>query len=135
MKQIFGISLVTVLLLVELSLLPTRSAITEHYGANRPWMRLPVATYRGSHCDGHIAQELSWTREGGWVGEGGKIKEGQIETYLRSRAKRVGELHGLRISLRLRIPADAEAGKFIHAAMAAQRAGTPRLIVAVTKDG
>lgn len=132
MKQILGISLVTVLLLVELSMLPTRSPIIEHYGANRPWMRLPVATHWSRHhSDSHIAQELSWTREGGWVGKAGKIKEREIEAYLRSQAKRAEELHGLRISVRLRVPADAEAGHFIRAAMAAQRAGIPHLIVVV----
>ncbi len=127
-----GIALVTALLLVQLSLFPTVSLFLDHYGKDRPWMKLPVATNRTHCCHCFFGDELSWTKAGGWVGEGGCIRNGEIEAHLR-RLTENAETHGLRSNLRLRIPADADAGKFMEAAMAAPRAGVSCLHVAVVE--
>ncbi len=127
-----GTVLVTALLLVQLSLFPTVSMFPEHYGKDRPWMKLPVAANRTQCCHCFFGDELSWTKTGGWVGEGGRIRNGEIEAHLR-RLTEHAEKHGLRSNLRLRIPADAEAGKFMEAAMAAQRAGVACLHVAAVQ--
>lgn len=132
MMRSMGLVLVTVLLLVQLSFLPTRSMFFLYFEKDRPWMKLPVATNQKRCCHCYFGDELSWTKAGGWVGEGGSIGEGEIEAHLR-RLTEKAETHGLRSNLRLRIPAEADAGKFMDAAMAAQRAGVACLHVAVVK--
>lgn len=134
MIQSMGIALVTVLLLVQLSFFPAVSLFPVHYGKDRPWMKLPVATNQTHCCHCFFGGELSWTKAGGWVGEAGSIRNGEIEAHLR-RLTEKAEAHGLRSNLRLRIPAEAHAGKFMEAAMAAQGAGVSCLHVAVVEGG
>lgn len=95
-------------------------------------MKLPVASNytRYSHCS--IVDELSWTKTGGWVGRAGSMRPGEIEGFLKDGIER-GRERGRSYTLRLRIPAEADAGKFMEAAMAAQRAGVACLHVAVVQ--
>ncbi len=130
MMRSMGMVLVTALLLLQLSLLPTRSMIFQYFGKDRPWMKLPVATNQTHCCVCFFGDELSWTKTGGWVGRAGAIEPAEIEGLLRNGIERG---MGRRYTLRLRIPADAEAGKFMEAAMAAQRAGVSCLHVAVVQ--
>lgn len=130
MMRSMGMVLVTALLLVQLTLLPTRSMIFQYFGKDRPWMKLPVATNQKRFSHTHFVDELSWTKTGGWVGSAGSIRNGEIEAHLRRLIERSAK-RGLRSNLRLRLPADADAGKFMEAAMAAQRAGVACLHVAV----
>jgi hypothetical protein len=129
-----GIALVTLLLLVQLSFFPTRSMAFQYYGKNWPWMKLPVATKQNRCCVCSFVDELSWTKTGGWVGRAGSVRPGEIEGFLKDGIER-GRERGRSYTLRLRIPADADAGKFMEAAMAAQRAGVAGLHVAVVKGG
>ena len=128
-----GMVLVTALLLVQFSLFPSVSMFPEHYGKDRPWMKLPVATnhMRYSHCS--FVDELSLTKTGGWVGRAGSMRAGEIEGLLKDGIER-GRDRGRSYTLRLRIPAEADAGKFMEAAMAAQRAGVSCLHVAVVQS-
>jgi hypothetical protein len=119
-----------VLLLVQLSFFPTRSMAIQYYGKNWPWMKLPVATNQKRCCVCFFGDELSWTKTGGWVGRAGAMKPGEIEGFLKDGIER-GK--GRSYTLRLRIPAEADAGKFMEAAMAAQRAGVACLHVAVVQ--
>ncbi len=130
MMRPMGMVLVTALLLVQLSFFPTRSKVFQYFGKDRPWMKLPVASNhtRYSHCS--FVDELSWTKTGGWVGRAGAIRPTEIEGLLKDGIER-GK--GRSYTLRLRIPANADAGKFMEAAMAAQRAGVACLHVAVVQ--
>jgi hypothetical protein len=132
MIRSMGMALVAVLLLMELMFLPTRSNILDYFGNDRPWMKLPDASNSRHYHGTHFGEELSWTKTGGWVGAAGAIKQPEMDGFLRRAVER-SEAHGLLFNLRLRIPADAEAGHFTEAAMAAQRAGVSRLHVAVIK--
>lgn len=132
MIRSMGIALVTVLLLVQLSLFPTRSMLIEYFGKDRPWMKLPVASNRTHCCHCFFGDELSWTKTGGWVGRAGSMRPGEIEGFLKDGIER-GRERGRSYTLRLRIPADADAGKFMEAAMAAQDAGVACLHVAVVR--
>jgi hypothetical protein len=132
MMRPMGMVLVTALLLVQLSLLPTQSMISGYFGKDRPWMKLPVATNRTRCCHCFFGEELSWTKAGGWVGRTGAIRPEEMEGLLKEGIERG---RGRSYTLRLRIPADAEAGRFMEAAMAAQRAGVSCLHVAAVKGG
>ena len=132
MMRSMGMVLVSALLLMQLMFFPTRSAIMEYFGKERPWMRLPVAgNSRQDHGD-HFGDEMSWTETSGWVCKSGVINRSEMDSFLRDGVERT-EARGLRFTLRLRIPADAEAGRFTEAAMSAQRAGVSHLRVAVIK--
>ena len=132
MMRPMGMVLVTALLLVQLSLLPTRSMIIGYFGKDRPWMKLPVATNQERCCHCFFGDELSWTKTGGWVGRAGAMRPGEIEGFVKDGIER-GKERGRSYTLRLRIPAEADAGKFMEAAMAAQRAGVSCLHVAVVE--
>lgn len=132
MIRSMGIALVTVLLLVQLSFFPTRSMAFRYYGKNWPWMKLPVATNQTHCCHCFFGEELSWTKTGGWVGRAGAMRPTEIEGFLKDGIERG---RGRSYTLRLRIPAEADAGKFMEAAMAAQRAGVSCLHVAVVQGG
>lgn len=126
-----GLVLVTALLLLQFSFFPARSMAFQYYGKNWPWMKLPVATNQTHCCRCFFGDELSWTKTGGWVGREGSIQPEKMEGLFREGIERG---MGRRYTLRLRIPADAAAGKFTETAMAAQRAGVSCLHVAVV-DG
>ena len=125
-----GLVLVTALLLVQLSFLPTRGMISQYFGKDRPWMKLPVATNQKRCCVCFFGDELGWTKSGGWVGRVGAMKPGEIEGFLKDGIERG---RGRSYTLRLRILAEADTGKFMEAAMAAQRAGVACLHVAVVQ--
>jgi hypothetical protein len=129
-----GPALVGVVLSAQWMFLPTRSMFIEHFGKDRPRMKLPVATHAGRAAGCHVGAELSWTGSGGWVGEGRAIRRTEIEAFLGEAIERT-EQRGLSFSLRLRIPAEAKAGIFMEAAMAAQKAAVSHLHMAAVKGG
>jgi hypothetical protein len=127
-----GMVLVSALLMMQLMFLPTRSSIIDYFGKDRPWMAFPIASNPRNYGDMPFVYELSWTETGGWVSGGGAIKRSEMDAFLKGRLK-MAEQYGDFLTLRLRIPADAEAVHSTQAAMSAWRAEVSHLHVAVIR--
>lgn len=126
-----GIPVVTILFLVNLTLVMRFDEIREYFSLDRPAMKLPTATNQTSCCKCFYGSEMNWTKDGVWVNREGKMKPHQVEGFLKTQ---IEKSNGRAYTLRLRIPADARAEPFMMAALAAQRAGVSCLHVAVVAE-
>ena len=123
----------SVIMLVELLMLPTRSPEISNIGADHPRIPLPTATNSYSVDSQHRIEELTWTEGGGWVAEGyGSIRDEEIAIYLRNVVERC-QTQKWTPEVRLRVPSDAAADHFMSMARSAEQAGISVLLIAVCR--
>ncbi|MCP5537582.1 MAG: hypothetical protein H7A51_15285 [Akkermansiaceae bacterium] len=134
MLRIFAITLVSVVLCIQLVLLPTRGFIHQYFGKDRPFLKLPVASNGGRYgCHARGITELSYNQEGKWVSRGKHaMDDTQVTPYLRSLVQQQ-EARGYTPIIRLRIPAKTPAKHFIRMTRYAGDAGIENVLLAVWK--
>ncbi len=132
--QPFFISIISVVLCVQLTLLPTRTVLWQNFSKDRPRLKLPIAS-QGTKiaCFGHSITELSLNRQDQWVTRGeASMNELQLGQYLDSDAKKQSYCGRVPV-LRLRIPAQSPAKHFINVIRKARDAGFQDVYLAVWK--
>jgi len=132
--QLLFISIISVVLCVQLTLLPSRTALWQNFSKDRPRLKLPIASHGTKiACFGHSITELSLNRQDQWVTRGeASMDELQLSQYLDSDAKKQSS-RGRVPLLRLRIPAQSPAKHFIHVTRKARDAGFQDVYLAVWK--
>lgn len=124
---------VSVFMLTELLLLPTRSRVISNIGPDHPRIPLPTATNSYSVDSQHRIEVLTWTKGGGWVAEGyGSIRDEEIDMYLQNVVER-SQTQKWTPEMRLRVPSDAPAKHFLSMARSAEHAGISVLLVGVRR--